>query len=101
MSSYKPEQRRLAHRGREFHFVSYEAQPGNVRRQEAAVPAMWYLMEAGKRWPALPLVQTQADPELEAALRHWVDVHVFVEAIPAVARVRGRNPRRSGKRPSR
>jgi hypothetical protein len=90
MSSYKPEQRRVGYRGREFHFVSYEAQPAHLGRQVAAVPAMWYLMAAGKRWPVLPYVLAQADEELEGALRHWIDIHVFEEPEGVPARGRGR-----------
>ena len=37
MSTYKVDQRHLNHRGRLFHFVSYEGQPANPKKEEAAV----------------------------------------------------------------
>jgi hypothetical protein len=77
VSSHKVEQRRLSHRGREFHFVSYEAQLGNERRGEPAVPPMWYLMNEGKRRPVLPHVPGQELVELDGALLRWVDEQVF------------------------
>lgn len=75
--SYKVEQRRLNHRGREFHFVSYEAQLANERRGEPAVPPMWYLMNEGKRRPVLPHVPGQEPNELDGALLKWIDEKVF------------------------
>jgi hypothetical protein len=77
VSSYKIEQRRLSHRGREFHFVSYEAQAANERRGEPAVPPMWYLMNEGKRRPVLPQVPGQSEIELDGALLQWVDEQVY------------------------
>jgi hypothetical protein len=77
VSSYKIEQRRLSHRGREFHFVSYEAQAANERRGEPAVPPMWYLMYEGKRRAVLPQVPGQSLVELDDALLQWVDEQVY------------------------
>jgi hypothetical protein len=77
VSSYKNEQRRLSHRGREFHFVSYEAQAANERRGEPAVPPMWYLMNEGKRRPVVPHVPGQTLVELDDALLQWVDEQVY------------------------
>lgn len=77
VSSHKVEQRRLSHRGREFHFVSYEAQVANERRGEPAMPPMWYLMNEGKRRPVLPHVPGQELVELDGALLRWVDEQVF------------------------
>ena len=76
-NSHKVEQRRLSHRGREFHFVSYEAQLANERRGVEAVPPMWYLMNEGKRRPVLPHVPGQELVELDDSLRRWVDEQVF------------------------
>lgn len=78
MSSYKLEQRRLTHRGREFHFVSYEGQPANAARHQDAMEPTWYLMNAGKRWPALPHQVGQAAEELDQQLADWLETHVFV-----------------------
>lgn len=83
MSSHKVEQRRLSHRGREFHFVSYDAQVANERRGQPAIPAMWYLMNEGKRRPVLPHVPGQELMELDVALLQWVDEQVFGGALPA------------------
>jgi hypothetical protein len=77
VSSHKVEQRRLSYRGREFHFVSYDAQLANERRGEAAIPPMWYLMNEGKRRPVLPHVPGQELVELDEALLRWVDEQVF------------------------
>jgi hypothetical protein len=85
VSSHKVEQRRLSHRGREFHFVSYEAQVANERRGQPAIPAMWYLMNEGKRRPALPHVPGQEPIELDDALLRWVDEQVFGGTLPARA----------------
>jgi hypothetical protein len=77
LSSHKVEQRRLYHRGREFHFVSYDAQIANERRGQAAVPPMWYLMIEGKRRPVLPHTPGQELVELDDALLKWVDEQVY------------------------
>ncbi len=83
MSSYKIEQHRVTYRGRDFHFVSYEAQPANERRGEPAVPPMWYLMQAGKRWPVMPQEPGQPVEAVEAALRAWLEANAFTAADPA------------------
>ena len=88
MSSHKVEQRRLSHRGREFHFVSYDAQIANERRGVEAVPPMWYLMNEGKRRPVLPHVPGQELVELDDALLRWVDEQVFGTKAPALQRQR-------------
>ena len=77
VSTHKVEQRRLNHRGREFHFVSYDAQVANERRGEPAIPPMWYLMNEGKRRPVLPHVPGQELLELDGALLRWIDEEVF------------------------
>ncbi len=77
MSSYKIEQRRLVHRGREFHFVSYEGRTANQARGELALPPMWYLMSAGKRLAVMPQVSGQEAGVLDQALLRWVEAHVF------------------------
>jgi hypothetical protein len=84
VSSYKSEQRRLTHRGREFHFVSYEGRPANERKGETALPAMWFLMSEGKRTAVMPQVLGQEITALDLHLLGWLDEHVF--GGPAVAR---------------
>jgi hypothetical protein len=85
MSSYKIEQHRVSYRGRDFHFVSYEAQPANERRGEPAVPPMWYLMQAGKRWAVMPQDPAQPPEAVERALREWLEANAFTEAAPVPA----------------
>ena len=80
MSAHKVEQRRLLFRGREFHFVSYEAQPANERRGIAAVPAMWCLMSGAARLPVIPHQKGQSDQELDAELLRWVEKEIFQPA---------------------
>jgi len=77
MSSYKTDQHHLIHRGREFHFVSYEACHANPRKGEVAMPATWFLMSAGKRWPVITQMPDQDPNKLIAALTHWLDRNVF------------------------
>jgi hypothetical protein len=72
VTSYKVEQRRLTYHGRDFHFVSYDGNPEDERRGMPAMPAMWYLMGPGRRWPAVPQVPGQADEALEHALVGWL-----------------------------
>lgn len=83
MSSFKVEQRRITHRGRQFHFVSYDATPANERRGEEAVPAMWYLMNEGKRHQAILLRKEQDPEELDRELIDWLGREIFDEADEA------------------
>ncbi|MGH7528061.1 MAG: hypothetical protein ACREMX_15310 [Gemmatimonadales bacterium] len=72
MSGYKIEQHRVTWRGRNFHFVSYDGEPANLRRDQPAVPAMWYLMGPAKRWPVMPQVVGQSDDAVVQALLGWL-----------------------------
>ena len=53
MSTYKILQRHLSHRGRSFHFVSYEGHPANPAKQINAAPPTWFLIASGKRWEVM------------------------------------------------
>ena len=77
MSSYKTDQRRLVHRGSEFHFVSYEGHLANPGRGVAAEPATWFLMRAGKRWPVMAQIPEQNPTEVDDQLLRWLDDHIF------------------------
>ncbi|HTL05339.1 MAG TPA: hypothetical protein VL241_06290 [Gemmatimonadales bacterium] len=77
MSAYKTDQYHIVHRGREFHFVSYEARQANVRTGEEAMPATWFLMSEGKRWPVIAQVPDQTPELLIAALTRWLDQTIF------------------------
>lgn len=77
MNSYKTDQQHLVHRGREFHFVSYEAHPGNPRTGDPPMPATWFLMCAGKRRPVMVQTPNEDPTRLFAALTHWLDGNVF------------------------
>ena len=82
MSSYKTQQHRLVHRGRPFHFVSYEGQAADMKRQTAAVPPTWYVMLAGKRWAVVTQAAEVEPAELERQFAVWLDENVF-SAAPA------------------
>jgi hypothetical protein len=77
VSAYKTQQHRFAHRGRTFHFVSYEGQAADVKRQTDAAPPMWYLMLDGKRWAVLEQSGADQLTELEPLFADWLDAHVF------------------------
>jgi hypothetical protein len=83
MAGFKNEQRRLSYRGRDFHFVSYEAQQANPGKKLEAMPETWYLISSGNRWPAIPCIIAQPISELDAALVVWLEQVVF--AAPAAA----------------
>jgi hypothetical protein len=75
MSTYVVEQRRVAHRGRDFHFVSYEAPVDKATKSQG--PPMWYLMSAGKRWQVMEQMRGQPAAELDGLFVAWLDRHVF------------------------
>jgi len=73
MSSYKTDQQRVVHRGREFHFVSYEGRVADPGKNLEAVPPTWYLMSGGKRFPVMPQVAGQEVAQLHQHFIHWLD----------------------------
>ena len=83
MSAYKTQQHRLVHRGRPFHFVSYEGQDADLKRERPETPPSWYLMLAGKRWMVMPEVGPTTPEELDRRFGEWLDSRVFSGA-PAV-----------------
>lgn len=83
MSSFKMEQKRLTHRGREFHFVSYEGVLANPVKALPATPAAWFLMQGGKRWMVMPLVRDQAPEAVDKGLIQWLESHIF-HPTPAI-----------------
>ena len=93
MIRYHIEQRHLEHRGRSFHFVSYEGQPGHVGRGQPATEAAWYLMTEGKRREVMPHDPAQPAEMVELALMAWLDAHAF--GATEVARILPRNSRRN------
>ena len=80
MSRPQTEQRRLAYRGREFHFVSFDGQPANPRKDQPATAPAWWLMSAGKRWEVMPFRAGQSADALDRAFMAWLDAHVFHSA---------------------
>jgi hypothetical protein len=96
MPAFKPQQRRLVVGGRSFHFVSYEATPANARRQEPAVPAMWFLMVEGRRLAALPCDPEQPLEEVDAALAHWITSNALAPEgevpVPKASAPRAKRP---------
>ncbi|HSA56877.1 MAG TPA: hypothetical protein VLE53_14295 [Gemmatimonadaceae bacterium] len=77
MAAYRNVQRHIVHRGREFHFVSYEGTPADTRREVEAMPPTWYLLNAGKRWPVMPHQVDEPEDEVERRLIEWLDSNVF------------------------
>ena len=77
MSTYKIEQKHLVHRGREFHFVSYDGRIANPARHEAAPVPAWFLMSAGKRWEVMPHIRGQDEAEVDRLLTQWLEKYVF------------------------
>jgi hypothetical protein len=85
--SYKIEQCHVRCGGRVFHFVSYDREPANERRGTAEVPAMWYLMGPGKRWPVMPQIAGQTPEALESDLLRWLGAQgLDREAPPLLTR---------------
>jgi hypothetical protein len=76
VSAYKTQQHRLLHRGQTFHFVSYEAQAADAKRQTAAMPPTWYVMLGGKRWAVIEQAGETELAELERRFGEWLDAHV-------------------------
>jgi hypothetical protein len=77
MSRPVVEQRRLEHRGREFHFVSYDGRPANAKQALPATGPAWWLMSAGTRWEVMPFHPDQDETKLEHAFRAWLDANAF------------------------
>jgi hypothetical protein len=75
MSTYVVEQRRVAHKGRDFHFVSYEGHVDKASKSQG--PPMWFLMSAGKRWQVMEQTRGQPAEELDVMLVNWLDKHIF------------------------
>lgn len=77
MAAYKTVQRYVTHRGREFHFVSYEGAPADTHKERAAVPPTWFLLNAGKRWAAMPQIADETEEAVDQRLVAWLDQNVF------------------------
>jgi hypothetical protein len=81
MSSYQTEQHRLLHRGRWFHFVSYEGRPADPKLELADLAPGWFLMYAGRRWWVSPQGTETAAAALDRQFAEWLDAHVFCDAV--------------------
>ena len=77
MSRPVVQQRRLYHRGRTFHFVSYDGVPANPKRAQAATEPAWWLMSGGRRWEVMPFHPGRDEAELDRAFTAWLDAHAF------------------------
>jgi hypothetical protein len=95
MSTYKTDQQHVLHRGRDFHFVSYEGQRADAARDQGETPPTWFLMGAGKRWAVMPQTIGLTPVDLHARLVQWLDENVFtqVEVPPPPPRIRRSDPR--------
>ena len=78
MSRHTVLQHRLVHRGREFHFVSYEGHPANPTRGEEAMPPTWFLMSSGKRWNVMPPLHDQPVTDRHPKLALCLKKNVFL-----------------------
>lgn len=94
MSNYKTDQRFVVHRGRTFHFVSYEGQVANQARSQEAVPATWFLMGAGKRFAVMPQEPIDAQTDVDGLLVRWLDENIFGATSEAVSATVPPAPRR-------
>ena len=94
MIRYTIEQRHIIHRGRTFHFVSYDGQPAHVGKGQPATTPTWYLMAEGKRCEVMPHLPGQPAEAVDVALTAWLDANAFGAAEPA--RIEPRNSRRAG-----
>ncbi len=72
MGAFQTPQRYLTIRKRQFHFVAYEAIPGNPKRSVIPSPAMWFLMVEGRRLPVMPYEKDQPDEAVDQQLTQWV-----------------------------
>jgi len=82
-SRYRVEQRKITHRGRSFHFVSYEGLPANASKNVPATVAAWFLVSGGYRREVMPQQLDQDVEELDRMLAEWLESHVFAEPEPA------------------
>lgn len=80
MSKQAVEQVRLFYRGRQFHFVSCEGQPGNPKRDLPPTGPAWFLMSEGTRWEVMPFEPGQEREGLDQRFTAWLDEHVFQPA---------------------
>ena len=81
MSKHSVEQVHLRHRGRVFHFVSYEGHPEDRKKNLAATDPAWYLMNAGKRWEVMPHQADQEQGERDGLFAVWLERYVFASAV--------------------
>jgi len=79
-SRYRVEQRTITHRDRNFHFISYEGQPGNAARNQPATDAAWFLVSGGYRREVMPQEPDQDVEELDRMLAAWLETHMFAES---------------------
>ena len=83
MSRHPILQLRVTHRGREFHFVSYEPIVTPANRMLAPSPWTWYLMNEGKRLEVMPHSPDQSPEELEQELVLWLESYVYAPPVHA------------------
>jgi hypothetical protein len=83
MASLSTEQRRVVHRGRTFHFVSYEAEERKGPGDRPPRGPTWYLVSSNNRWPAVPYQAGQPMDEVDALCIAWLEEAVFAPLPPA------------------
>jgi hypothetical protein len=85
VTAFVNEQCRLTYHGRSFHFVSYEGQRANERKNQEEMPAMWYLMGPGRRWPVMPCIAGQPVIEVRRDLLAWLETQGLDQPPPPPA----------------
>jgi len=81
VSKHTVEQVHLRHRGRVFHFVSYEGHPEDRKKNRAATDPAWFLMNAGKRWEVMPHQPSQEQGERDGLFAAWLERYVFASTV--------------------
>lgn len=81
--SFVVEHRHITHRGRRFHFVTYDGQAAVAARNIPATDPAWFLVSAGYRWEAVPHRQGQDPVELDRLLTEWLETSAFADVSPA------------------
>ncbi|MCU0621128.1 MAG: hypothetical protein MUC69_06465 [Gemmatimonadales bacterium] len=77
MAAFKVQQRHLVHRGRAFHFVSYEGRPADAGKMILATPPTWFLIASGKRWEVMTYDPDATAEQCDRRFMGWLDENVF------------------------
>jgi hypothetical protein len=76
LGTYKVQQRQIVHRGRVFHFVSYENPRTQAVPDELSSSATWFLMSAGTRWGVRPQIAGEEPEDTDRRLVEWLEERI-------------------------